>query len=356
MSWSFIVQITDCASGRPVDGATVHVKGYYEYEDQVPAESWTAIADGQGRLAIEAMDSVIVVDALVGKPGYVAGLLRFEPDAAGTIVQGCLQPAAASSGTRRPEALRVTGWGEAHVDIEWWNPEPYQDILVGWSDATVSPGVHNQQELPGSATAARLSIPLAQEHAYDLKVEGYGSAHGWSGWTQIVWTRPADGPIPVDAESQPLWRWCEKCKGLIYADAAATSMSVGVVTGFNRDCNAGGVHRVTHSGKYEPFHGPQAPSLVGRTQVGWRWCRACSALFYIGYGSGACNDGGGHDAVESGDYYLYYERNPPGTQANWRWCNRCQSLAFDDGVPGVCFDRGAHDYGGSGNYAVVHLP
>ncbi|MFD7258876.1 hypothetical protein [Streptomyces sp. NPDC059874] len=138
MSWSFILQITDCASGRPVDGATVHVKGYYEYEDQVPAESWTAIADGQGRLAIEAMDSVIVVDALVGKAGYVAGLLRVEPDAEGDVVRKCLQPAAASSGTRRPEALRVTGWGEAHVDIEWWNPEPYREILVGWSDATVS--------------------------------------------------------------------------------------------------------------------------------------------------------------------------------------------------------------------------
>lgn len=171
MSWSFILQITECASGRPVDDATVHVKGYYEYEDQVPAESWTAIADGQGRLAIEAMDSVIVVDALVGKPGLVAGLFRVEPDTAG-----------------------------------------------------------------------------------------------------------------------------------------------------------------------------------------WQWCRACSALFFTGFGQGACNEGGGHDASESGGYYLYYERNPPGTQANWRWCNRCQALAFDDGTPGVYFDRGAHDHDGSGNYAVVHFP
>ncbi|MGH3390696.1 MAG: hypothetical protein ACRDOO_17655 [Actinomadura sp.] len=356
MSWVFSFEVTDCSSGEAVPGATVHMYGYFIYEDQLPAESHTAIADSQGRLTLEARDDVIVVDALIGKSGHVAQLRRVARDAAGTTVEVCLPPASSSVPTRPPEALHVTGWGPNHVDLEWWNGDQYKNVLVGWTDTTGEPGVHHQlDDLSGSATTATIHTMLVPGHRYDLKAKGYGSAHGWSEWTIVPWTCPATGPIPDDAQTQDKWRWCEKCQGLIFADAAATSMSIEIVSGHSRSCNAGGVHRVLHSGAYEPFHGPQASSLVGRTQIGWKWCAGCSGLIYTGSGNGRCKKGGPHDVTGSGDYYLYYERNPVGTQGGWRWCNRCQALAFGEGLGGVCHDGQAHDFNGSANYSVVHF-
>lgn len=355
MSWAFIFEVTDCSTGEAVSGATVHTHGYFVYEDQLPAENRTAVTDGQGQLTVEARDGVVVVDALIGKPGHVAQLRRVERDATGTIVQVCLPPADPSGPTAPPEALRVTGWGADHVDLEWWNSEQYRKLLVGWTDTTGEPGVHHQLgDLPGPTTTATIHTALAPGHRYDLKVKGYGSAHGYSEWTVVPWTCPSAGPIPDDARTQENWRWCEKCQGLIHADAAATSMGAAVAFGHTRACNAGGVHRVLHSGAYEPFHGPQAPSLIGRTQTGWKWCAGCGGLVFIGFGDGLCNKGGAHDVAGSGDYYLYYERNPTGTQAGWRWCNRCQALAFGEDQGGVCHDAQAHDFDGSANYSIVH--
>lgn len=355
MPWPVQVFVTDRASGTPISGAGVST-----------IAELVATTDSAGSAVIGINDELEWVSLFANREGYNT--------AQGTAYRGTdchirmdQAPAVGSSPLQPPTNLRVTHWSVGAVTLAWRDPVSYSYHRLGWA---MGGGGHQQVDLGGAALEGTVtSTELRPGARCRLKVQAARSdflgIERWSAWSELDWTFPIEpphptGPIPADAQTQPLWRWCEKCKGLIYADPAATHMSAGVgVFGSpappSRSCNSGGMHRVVNSAKYEPFFGSQASSLVGKTQTGWRWCKACSALFFSGFSAGECNKSpSGHDGSASGEYYLYYERNPPGTQASWRWCSRCQALAFDDGTAGVCFDGGGHNYGGSGNYAVVY--
>ncbi|MFG3340642.1 hypothetical protein [Glycomyces sp. NPDC048151] len=369
MSWRFIVRVTDCVGGSPISGATVHVKGYYEYEDQTPEVSYTAIADGGGRLIVEPADNIDDVRLLIGQGGYAAQLLQVSSDQAGQEIGVCLQRAEASAPTQPPSGLHVTGWGDDHVDVEWWNGQTYGEVFVGWTNVTLEPGAHHQLKQAGGSTSGAIRTRIAVGHVFDLKVKGYGSAHGWSPWTVIRWQRPAPAPAPMPIAPAPApapmgsstqegWRWCRNCQALIFTDGTGHDPAASVL-GLVPACTAGGVHNGNGSGRYQAFHGYMAAATAARTQGGWSWCKRCNCLVYSGFGEGICHDGAAHDLSASGRYFLYYEvGQPQGTQNGWRWCNRCQVLAYggtgNGGGGGVCHDGSSHDFQGSGDYAINH--
>jgi Pregnancy-associated plasma protein-A len=84
------------------------------------------------------------------------------------------------------------------------------------------------------------------------------------------------------------------------------------------------------------------------TQLGWRWCVKCQALFFTGDGqdSGVCPAGQKHtpnptatDTRRSGNYIVDRgEANGPNQQDGWRWCNKCQGLFHTDDLTdvGIC--------------------
>jgi hypothetical protein len=132
------------------------------------------------------------------------------------------------------------------------------------------------------------------------------------------------------------WRYCRKCTGLHFMGAAP--------------CPYGGVHDATGSAAYAvTFEG----SVTGQT--GWQWCRKCQNLTF---GDGVCTAGGQHDRSASGNYVLYNNDAAAPGQSGWSWCRKCEALAFSGEderitVPGSCPAGGWHDFSQSGDYTML---
>lgn len=105
-------------------------------------------------------------------------------------------------------------------------------------------------------------------------------------------------------------------------------------------------------------------------QPGWRWCTACSSLFFprkaptrcpararvVGMMQGVPRPILEFDAhvADGAHYVVRWQDSPQGGQPGWRHCRHCTSLFFvrESGEQGICVGGGSHDATGSGNYAV----
>lgn len=150
--------------------------------------------------------------------------------------------------------------------------------------------------------------------------------------------------IPSDP-GQHHWRWCSKCQGLWFGDAATSA------------CPATGLHSVG-SGDYSIALNPED------TQQDWRWCNRCQGIFYAPNGNGVCKAGsGGHSSSGSSNYTLCVDVNPvnasspsqTGWQAGWAYCNQCGLLWMGANSGSHCpATSGAHSKSISGNYFLIN--
>jgi hypothetical protein len=136
----------------------------------------------------------------------------------------------------------------------------------------------------------------------------------------------ASSPAAADVtfNLQRNWWWCRHCDSLFWS----TSGTGGVCTAAS---SLFGPHVNTGSSNYGVPNGNPSQSGV---QNGWRWCNACSDLFWgPGRGSSHCwgNAGSAHN-FGSGTIYQMLNGSWTGNlQSNWRWCNSCQSLFWGNG-------------------------
>jgi hypothetical protein len=145
------------------------------------------------------------------------------------------------------------------------------------------------------------------------------------------------------------WRWCNKCQGLFYGPAVATSR-----------CPAGGAHAApaqSGSANYSLLMGPGGASR----QSEWRWCNKCQGLFYGPHvGNSKCPAGDAHAApAQSGsaNYSLPHGAGDPSSQSDWRWCNKCQGLFYGPHVGNSkCPAGDAHAAPVSANYSLLMGP
>jgi hypothetical protein len=193
----------------------------------------------------------------------------------------------------------------------------------------------------GSVHSTYGYVPVGERAANNP--DGFVSDHGYV----LLDLTPDSNPLPWQSD----WRWCVKCSGLFYAGGQS---SVG-------RCPAGGQHVKTISGNYTLAHNqPETPSR----QREWRWCAKCQGLFYCdaATSAGVCPAGGLHDRTVSGNYGLDHNQPERLThQSDWRWCAHCAGLFYSGGQPsaGRCpasRTGGGHVTGVSGNYALRHDP
>jgi len=155
--------------------------------------------------------------------------------------------------------------------------------------------------------------------------------------------------VPGDP-GQHHWRWCSKCQGMWFGDAA-----VSVCPG-----NAGGPHSLSNSGDYSLALNAE------EIQRNWRWCNRCQGLFYQPNGAGVCKAGsGGHSSTGSANYTLSVDVSPvnssgthqssvppnaTGWQGGWRYCDKCGLLWMGVNSGSDCPKGGSHSSIGSGTY------
>lgn len=162
-----------------------------------------------------------------------------------------------------------------------------------------------------------------------------GLALGLAGLTAASASRPA-------AAGSANWRYCNKCRGLFWAEGGR-----GV-------CPKGGRHTV---GSDEYSLDSAVPGATYR-QSNWRYCHKCHGLFSATYGRGVCPKGGTHH-VGNVNYQLEYHDagNPPQgfEQAGWFNCRKCYGLFWSIGGSGVCPKGNGHNGGASRNYSVDYV-
>ncbi len=128
--------------------------------------------------------------------------------------------------------------------------------------------------------------------------------------------------------NQTGWRFCQKCHGLFFAGNPDQGT-----------CPGGGTHDGSASGKYVMQFGDSA--LNAQPQGGWRWCRKCQGLFFVGddevlsplmFGDDPfrrmCPAGNHHDGLQSGHYVMEFGEDGTGVQGGWRFCKKCFGLFF----------------------------
>lgn len=143
------------------------------------------------------------------------------------------------------------------------------------------------------------------------------------------------------------WRWCRKCEGLFFVGNSGKGR-----------CAAGGMHDDTGSGHY-------LLQLAPPGQANWRRCRKCEGLFFFGNNKadgfpsfGRCAVAGGaignnHEPVLSDQFFVNLNSffGSLGSQSDWRWCRKCEGLFFSgNAANGRCAAGGSHDGINSGNY------
>ena len=172
------------------------------------------------------------------------------------------------------------------------------------------------------------------------------------------------------ASPQPGWGWCHYCgtmwwtPGKPHSACVARGAPLGP-NGFQNHAVASGAYN------YEIFNNVGGLNNQSNPQPGWRWCNYCQGLFWGG-NSGVCAghgiDGGDpHVAGSGASYDLHFNISGLGSttypQAYWRWCNACSLLYWQGSsgdLAGWCpaFDPnlGNHHHKGSGtNYDIYHV-
>ena len=71
-------------------------------------------------------------------------------------------------------------------------------------------------------------------------------------------------------------------------------------------------------------------------QTGWRYCQKCKGLFFANNAGSVCPARGSHDKPGSGHYRVYHEAPTAPGQAGWRWCGKCRSLFLGEVPGSVC--------------------
>jgi hypothetical protein len=130
------------------------------------------------------------------------------------------------------------------------------------------------------------------------------------------------------AMDQRGWYWCAQCYGLWFGGAGAAGVCP-------KPAVPGGGHTRAGSGEYIVLHG-----LTGFAgQAGWTWCRNCQVLWLAtGSGFNRCPAVPGPH-VGDGSYNYQVPRDlvfpgtgGPGAQAKWRWCLACSGLWFGGAI------------------------
>lgn len=145
------------------------------------------------------------------------------------------------------------------------------------------------------------------------------------------------------------WVECGGCCSLVFTDGEPFGGSCIFNLEFGHIFVPFGKYVVTFEGK----------GIKG--QVGWRYCRKCSALFFANNETkGVCpKDHGHHDDSESGPYELLHTTNVSTIIRNfyrWRWCRKCEQLFRPPSNSlSFCPRGGPHDSTGSGFYYVQQV-
>jgi hypothetical protein len=108
---------------------------------------------------------------------------------------------------------------------------------------------------------------------------------------------------PIPAHSQAGWRWCNRCQGLFAPGNNSNDPNN------NGVCPLGGGHNPGGSGAYTMFWGD---GVAGSKQGLWRWCHRCKGLMFSGNPKPwPCPAGGDHDPNASAPYAMTFSsRNP----------------------------------------------
>ena len=144
------------------------------------------------------------------------------------------------------------------------------------------------------------------------------------------------------------WRWCRKCEGLFF-----------IGNFFKWRCPAEGLHDHNGSGFYQLQLAPPG-------QPYWRRCRKCEGLFFNAnlaavLSFGRCPVAGGgnvniHEPVLQTEYFLNINNFFGGlsSQSGWRWCQKCEGIFFSgNATNGRCAAGGSHNGLNSGNYNLL---
>lgn len=155
------------------------------------------------------------------------------------------------------------------------------------------------------------------------------------------WLKPIPPPAPpkptvaarpaaaaADGALQFGWRWCDRCKALVFSGLGA------------KPCPTGGAHN--HAGGN---YGLASATSGNGGQRDWRWCDKCAGLVFAGVGKKPCAGGGVH--THPGGEYSVHNKPVAGQQNNWRWCAKCSSLWFAGAGAGACAGGGSHNAGGT---------
>jgi hypothetical protein len=209
-----------------------------------------------------------------------------------------------SPGTNRKHVI-YQGPFEHLIDVSW---VPGQH--PSWVDLTLKARAPRAVDRPAAFT-----VDKADTH-YVVYVGTDHHVHEIS-WADTSWDRTS---------SQGDWRWCDKCQGMFYGGLVASSR-----------CPAGGTHTPPAQSFSTEYHLPYNLPARSSAQGDWRWCNKCQGLFYgPAVATSHCPAGGTHAppaATASFDYHLSYGISGlDATQDDWRWCNKCQGLFYGPGV------------------------
>lgn len=158
---------------------------------------------------------------------------------------------------------------------------------------------------------------------------------------------------------QPDWWYCVNCYGMYHSDNDAAG---GVCPAGGQHQND--TSYTNYSIPYGDTSSISAGGCG--VQAGWRWCDRCQGLFWGNAAAESrCPAGGQHTAgsttydVPYGDPYqftLAYNGQIIFAQSNWLYCGKCRGIFYGHGTTadGICPAGGTHSqYAGSSNYAML---
>jgi hypothetical protein len=126
--------------------------------------------------------------------------------------------------------------------------------------------------------------------------------------------------------TQVEWRFCQKCNAMFYNGLPQKFVCTG-----NRTTTA----LVGHGGHEAqgfvfdlPYDQPETPNV----QTGWRQCGKCGVLFWQGAQPSVCIAGGAHEPAGNNFALPHDVPETDSMQAAWRPCSKCGAM-FYDGIP-----------------------
>jgi hypothetical protein len=219
-------------------------------------------------------------------------------------------------------------------------------ILHGGRDRTVPPSNATNKNPPGmyellidAGTLVEKYIEPQGGHNHDTWERMYRSPKVRA-WLLVQRRLTTIHQRRLEMLQQTSWRYCNKCKGLVWQGAVGTL-----------PCAAGGLHTDDGSGTYTVLY--QTNPVPGQDQ--WFWCNKCGALHFGGSDTlGQCPGGDQHSVISSSNYKLCNNDAAAPGQSNWRWCHKCQILTFAGaGSLGACQAGGQHDPSASADYKLL---